>query len=230
MPIYNERKTIQEILERVKKVSLEKEIIIVDDASCDGTREVLRRVESSQLKVEGKNSKTDIKIIYHSQNKGKGASIRTALNYVTGDVIIIQDGDLEYDPQDYPKLIAPLLGGETEVVYGSRILGKGRRSYRRYYWGGRFLSCLVNMLYGAKITDEPTCYKVFRTKVLKDLDLKCQRFEFCSEVTAKICKRGYRIKEVPISYHPRKMEEGKKISWMDGLIAIFILLRYRFFN
>ncbi len=221
MPVYNERETIKEILEKVKRVNLEKEIIVVDDASSDGTAEVLKT-------ISGNNP--DIKIIYHSQNKGKGAAIRTALSYVTGDVIIVQDGDLEYDPQDYSKLMAPVVRGETDVVYGSRILGKGRKSYRRYYWGGRFLSWLTNVLYGVKITDEPTGYKIFRTEVLKGLDLRCQRFEFCPEVTAKICKRGYRILEVPISYCPRKIGEGKKIRWIDGLVAILTLFKYRFFN
>ena len=223
MPVYNERETIREILEKVGRVNLEKEVIIVDDASLDGTSELLRAMEGS----ESMNN-ADIRIVYHSQNQGKGTAIRTALSYVRGDVIIIQDGDLEYDPQDYPKLVAPLVGGETDVVYGSRTLGKGKRSYWRYYWGGRFLSWLTNILYGTRITDEPTGYKAFRTEVLKGLDLKCQRFEFCPEVTAKLCKRGYRIKEVPISYHPRKIEEGKKIRWIDGLIAIFTLLKYRF--
>ena len=225
MPVYNEREFIREILEKVRRVNLEKEIIVVDDASLDGTTEVLRAMEGS----ESMNN-ADIRIIYHSRNKGKGAAIRMALSYVTGDVVIVQDGDLEYDPEDYLKLIAPIIRGETDVVYGSRTLGKGKRSYWRYYWGGRFLSWLTNILYGAQITDEPTCYKVFRTEALKSLDLRCQRFEFCPEVTAKLCKRGYRIKEVPISYHPRKMEEGKKIRWIDGLIAILTLLKYRFFS
>ena len=230
IPVYNERETIQKVVDKVKAVNIEKEILIVDDGSTDGTGEILKTVENLAFKVEGEKPKTDIKVIYHLQNRGKGASIKTALSYVTGDIIIIQDGDLEYDPQDYSKLIAPIIRGETDVVYGSRILGKGKRSYWRYYWGGRFLSWLVNILYGARITDEPTCYKVFRTGVLKGLELRCQGFEFCPEVTAKLCRRGYRIKEVPISYCPRKIEEGKKIRWIDGLIAIRTLLRYRFFN
>ena len=225
IPVYNERETIREILEKVTRVNLKKEIIIVDDASRDGTTEVLRAMEGSQS-----INNADVRIVYHSRNQGKGAAIRTALSYVRGDVIIIQDGDLEYDPQDYPQLIAPIIRGETDVVYGSRTLGKGKRSYWRYYWGGRFLSWLANMLYGARITDEPTCYKVFRAEVLKSLDLKCQRFEFCPEVTAKLCKRGYHIKEIPISYYPRKIEEGKKIRWIDGLAAILTLLKYRFIS
>ena len=232
MPVYNEKETIREILEKVRRVNLEKEIVIVDDASLDGTTEVLRRVESENLKFESFESKkdTDIKIIYHRENQGKGSAIRTALQFVTGDIVIIQDGDLEYNPEDYQKLVEPIISGQTKVVYGSRILGKGKMSYRRYYWGGRFLSWLANRLYGAQITDEPTGYKVFRAEVLKGLGLRCQRFEFCPEVTAKLCKKGYRIKEVPISYFPRKVEEGKKIRWIDGLIAIRTLLKYRFVN
>ena len=223
MPVYNEKDTIRKILEKVRKVNLEKEIIIVDDASLDGTTEMLRRFESFESKRNA-----DIKIIYHQENQGKGSAIRTALQFVTGDIVIIQDGDLEYSPEDYQKLVEPIISGQTKVVYGSRTLGEGKRSYWRYYWGGRFLSWLANILYGAQITDEPTCYKVFRAEVLKSLDLKCQRFEFCPEVTAKLCKKGYWIKEVPISYYPRKIEDGKKIRWIDGLVAIFTLLKYRF--
>lgn len=222
MPVYNERNTIREIVKRVKEVNLEKEIIIIDDGSTDGTTDILR-----ELDTEGD---TPIKIIHHKENQGKGASIRSGLKYAAGEIIVIQDGDLEYAPQDYYKLIEPIINDETGVVYGSRILGKGEKLYRRFYWGGRLLSWITNILYNARITDESTCYKAFRIDILKKINLKCKRFEFCPEVTAKVCKMGYKIKEVPISYHPRKIEEGKKIKWTDGLTAIFTLLKYRFFK
>ena len=225
MPIYNERDTIREIVKKVKEVNLEKEIIIIDDGSTDGTSDILK-----ELKAGGLEESSPLEIIYHEHNQGKGASIISGLKYATGEIIIIQDGDLEYDPRDYHRLIQPIINGEAEVVYGSRILGKGEKSYPWFYWGGRFVSWIANMLYHARITDEPTCYKVFRADVLRKLNLKCQGFDFCPEVTAKVCKMGYQIKEVPISYYPRRIEEGKKIRWTDGLIAIFILLKYRFFK
>jgi len=229
MPIYNEASTVREIINRVRKVNLEKEIIVVDDGSTDGTREILKSVESLKFKVESKKPETDIKIIYHLQNEGKGAAIRTALEYITGDIVIIQDGDLEYCPEDYFRLVKPIMRGEAEVVYGSRILQKRERtSYWRYYWGGKFLTLMANLLYRANITDEPTCYKVFPAGLLKSLDLKCRRFEFCPEVTAKVCKRGYKIYEVPINCNSRTVEEGKKIKWTDGLVALWILIKYKF--
>lgn len=218
IPCYNEKESILEILKRVEAVNLEKEIIIVDDCSTDGTQEVLTTLSPERAKV-----------IYHSENKGKGSAIRTGLQHVTGDIMVIQDADLEYDPNDYYELIKPILEGRAEVVYGSRVLGRDMEiSYLRYYLGGRFLSWLTNLLYGANITDEPTCYKVFKADVLKGLDLRCKGFEFCPEVTAKLCKRGYKIHEVPISYHPRSIEQGKKIGWRDGIEAIWTLLKYRF--
>jgi len=218
IPCYNEKESILEILKRVEAVNLEKEIIIVDDCSTDGTREVLATLPPERAKV-----------IYRSENKGKGSAIRTGLQQMTGDIVIIQDADLEYDPNDYYELIKPILEGRAEVVYGSRVLGRDMEiSYFRYYLGGRFLSWLTNLLYGANITDEPTCYKVFKADVLKGLDLRCKGFEFCPEVTAKLCKRGYKIYEVPISYHPRSLEQGKKIGWRDGIEAIWTLIKYRF--
>ena len=161
---------------------------------------------------------------------GKGHAVRTALEHSQGDIIIIQDADLEYHPKDYRKLIEPIIDGKTEVVYGSRLLGKSepKISYMSFYLGGIFLSKLTNLLYRTNITDESTCYKVFKREVIKNLDLKCERFEFCPEVTAKISKKGVKILEVPISYTPRKKEEGKKIRWIDGLIAIWTLVKYRF--
>jgi len=226
VPVFNEKNTILEVLKRISAVNIDKEILIIDDGSTDGTRDVLKTVDSHQSAVDYRNN--EIKIIYHKRNMGKGWAIRTGLSNVTGDVVIIQDADLEYDPQDYPKLIEPILSGEAKVVYGSRLFGKRKKSYWSFYLGGKFLSFLTNLLYGTRITDEPTCYKAFRADVIKGIDLKCRRFEFCPEVTAKISRRGHRILEIPISYEPRSMEEGKKISWKDGLEAIWTLIKYRF--
>jgi len=217
IPCYNEKDTILEILRRVEAVDLEKEIIIVDDHSTDGTRELLSNISSERAKV-----------IFRDGERGKGAAIREGLKHVTGEMVIIQDADLEYDPNDYYGLVKPIEESRTSVVYGSRILRRGFEiSYLRYYWGGRLLSFLTNLLYGSSITDEPTGYKLFKTEALKGLNLKCLRFEFCPEVTAKLLKKGYKILEVPISYHPRTLREGKKIGWWDGLEAIWTLIKYR---
>jgi len=218
VPVFNEVNTIEKILLIIREQKIKKEIIIVDDFSTDGTREILMREENDETKI-----------IFHSKNLGKGFAIRTGLEQVSGEVVIIQDADLEYDPKDYDKLLEPITSGKAEVVYGSRCLGKNnKKSYLRFYLGGIFLTWLTNILYGSKITDEPTCYKVFKTEVLRKLELKCKRFEFCPEVTAKVLRNGYHIYEVPISYNPRLIDEGKKIGWKDGCIAIFTLLKYRF--
>ncbi len=216
MPVYNEKRTLPAILEKVCAVDIPKEVIVVDDGSTDGTTELLEGIGQKY---------PDVSVIHHETNRGKGAAIRTALKQVRGDVVVIQDGDLEYEPEDYHKLLAPIREGRAEVVYGSRVLGRGRKSYVRYYLGGRLLSFIVNWLYGAHITDEPTCYKAFTRKVLTEVNLESTRFEFCPEVTAKVLKLGYRIHEVPISYRPRRMQEGKKIRWKDGLVALWTLLR-----
>jgi dolichol-phosphate mannosyltransferase len=220
MPVYNERSTIEEIIKRVSGVEgIEKELIIVDDFSTDGTRELLRRYQNN----------CNIEIVFHDKNIGKGMAIRAGLKKVTGDVVIIQDADLEYDPNDYLKLIKPIVEDEADVVYGSRLLShKNKMSYLRYFIGGQIVTWLTNLLYGSSLTDEPTCYKLFRADILKSLRLNCKRFEFCPEVTAKVRKKGIKIIEVPISYEPRKIEEGKKIRWKDGLQAIWTLLKYRF--
>ena len=162
------------------------------------------------------------------KNQGKGSAIKEGLKYVIGDIVIIQDADLEYEPEDYHLLIKPIIDGRAKIVYGSRIKGGGRKSYWSFYLGGRLLSFLANLLYNAKITDEATCYKVFGADVLKKINLKCERFEFCPEVTAKVRKKGYEIYEVPIHYYPRSIEEGKKINWRDGLEAIWTLIKYKF--
>jgi len=209
IPCYNEFATIWTIVEKVRNSPVKEiEIIIVDDASTDGTRDILRSEIESLVD----------KIIYHKENMGKGAALRNGFSEASGDIVIIQDADLEYDPNDYDKLLTPILNGEAEVVYGSRRLGgNSNRSYNRYYFGGVFLTWFTNVLYGSRITDEPTCYKVFKFDVLKNLNLKAKRFEFCPEVTAKVLKRGYQIYEVPISYYPRNFREGKKIGWKDVL-------------
>lgn len=218
IPVYNEKNYILAIMEKVRNVPLEKEIIIVDDGSTDGTTEILKQIKSNK----------EIKIIFQARNEGKGAAIRSGLKEVNGDIVVIQDADLEYEPTDYLKLVEPIISGKAKVVYGSRILGRCPKSSLAFYLGGRFLSLLTSLLYNTKITDEPTGYKTFDASVLKSLDLKCQRFEFCPEVTAKVLKKGYRIYEVPINYHPRKISEGKKINWRDGLHAAWTLIKYRF--
>jgi len=217
IPVYNEVNTIAKIIERVKRVLIEKEIIVVDDGSTDGTR---GKIDS----VPG------IKILKHETNRGKGAAIRTGLAFAFGELVIVQDADLEYDPNDYLELIKPIEEGVADVVYGSRNLGNNKSGMKAYKWGGVFLSHLANLLYGLRITDEATGYKLFKTDVLKSLNLKCQRFEFCPEVTAKLAKKKYRVKEVPISYKPRSFSEGKKIRWIDGVLAIFYLIKFRFFD
>ena len=220
IPVYNEVNTIKEVLEVVKKVdigSVEKEIVVVDDCSTDGTFDVLKGLK-------------EIKLVKHKKNSGKGAAVRTGIKHSTGDIIIIQDADLEYDPNDYSKLIQPIIDGRAKVVYGSRRLKRDDDQYSgfAFFVGGVSLTWITNILFSTKITDEPTCYKVFRADVLKKIPLKCKRFEFCPEVTAKVAKRGIKIHEVPISYYPRSVEEGKKIRWTDWVEAVWTLIKYRF--
>ena len=226
MPVYNEKDTILEIIRRVKAVKLPKEIMIIDDFSKDGTRDILKKIKDKEIKV-----------FFHERNYGKGHALRTGISHATGDIIIIQDADLEYDPQDYLKLVEPIEKGETKVVYGTRFPKKpGHPSlsspyyslFNKFYFANKILTMTANILFGANITDEPTCYKIFHSDVFKNINLKCERFEFCPEVTAKVKKKGYKILEVPISYHPRSVEEGKKIKWKDGLEAIWALIKYRF--
>lgn len=216
MPVHNEANTIREALRQVREVDLEKEIVIVDDRSSDGTREILGQIAGDEVKV-----------VYHDQNMGKGAAIKTALQYVTGDIIIIQDGDLEYDPTDYCKLIEPIVEGRASVVYGSRFLGEITNMHFLNYIANKILALTASLLFLNWITDEGTCYKVFEADLLKSLDLKCAGFDFCPEVTAKVCKRGYKIVEVPISYRGRSVGDGKKIRWQDGLKAFLKLIKYR---
>jgi len=221
IPLYNEKTTIFKVIEKVRAVSLEKEIIIVDDFSIDGTRDAIKVLEND----------SDIKIAYHDKNRGKGAAIRTAIELITGDIVVIQDADLEYEPNDYLELVKPIMEGTASIVYGSRQLGMSSgRSHVSFYLGGRFLTILTNLLYGSNITDEPTCYKVFKADLLTTISLKCKRFEFCPEVTAKVLKRGIPIVETPIHYYPRKKSEGKKIRWKDGVHAMWTLFKYRFID
>ncbi|MHB0912976.1 MAG: glycosyltransferase family 2 protein [Armatimonadota bacterium] len=214
IPAYNEADTIAEAVSRVKAVDMEKEIIVVDDCSTDGTRELLRKTGGIVLAL-------------HERNMGKGTAIRTALARVSGDVVVIQDADLEYDPQEIPALIAPIADGRADVVYGSRFLA-GRPEMRfANYAANRVLALAASLLFGVRITDEATCYKAFRTETLAGLRLTCRRFEFCPEVTAKLLRRGVRIMEVPIRYAARTTAQGKKIGWWDGVVALWTLVKYR---
>jgi len=222
VPVYNEKHTIKAIIERLEKLPVEKEIIVVDDGSTDGTRQLLEGLE--------RNLSADVTVIYQKENRGKGAAIRSGLEKMTGEIVVIQDADLEYEPADILELMKPVVAGQSSVVYGSRVLGKNPKSSLCFYLGGRLLSWLTNLLYGTRITDEPTGYKLFRTEVLRSLSLTCERFEFCPEVTAKVSRRGFKIVELPIKYHPRKRKEGKKISWRDGIVAVITLFRYWFWS
>lgn len=217
VPCYNEVRTIHEIITRLVALSFEKQIIVVDDGSIDGTSEVLEVLKSDTVQV-----------IRHDQNRGKGWAIRTALAHATGKVVVIQDGDLEYDPHDLERMLDLKVRNGWTVVYGSRVLGNSPWSGVGYYLGGRFLSLLTNVLYRSKITDEPTCYKMFDCDILNSLNLTAERFEFCPEVTAKILRLGHTIHEIPISYAPRSLQDGKKIKFRDGIEAIWTLLRIRF--
>jgi glycosyltransferase involved in cell wall biosynthesis len=217
MPVYNERETILEILKRVKALQINKEILIVDDFSKDGTRELLEKVDHGD----------EVRVICHDRNQGKGGAIRTALQYASGDAVIIQDADLEVNPQEIPKILKPIKEGKAQVVFGTRFRSDNYFS-RTTFFANRFLTGLTNFLYNIHITDMETCYKCIETGLMKSIGLKARGFDFEPEVTAKIAKRGYRIIEVPISYRMRSTSEGKKINWRDGVQAIFYLIKYRF--
>ncbi len=202
-------------------ITLEREIVIVDDGSTDGTRDILSAWKAEQP--------ADMQIIYHEVNGGKGAALRTGFTHATGDVVIVQDADLEYDPRDYVKVLLPLLEGRTPVVYGSRFMGGTRSAMSlSHTMGNKFLTVLTNVLYGTSLTDMETCYKCFRRDVIADVELRSRRFEIEPEITAKVLKRGYTIFEVPISYNGREFHEGKKITWRDGFVAVRTLIKYRF--
>jgi len=235
MPVYNESETIAEILRRVRVVPLavpvgygpengavvecEREIVVVDDGSTDGTQEYLRTLESEP----------DVAVVFHERNQGKGAAVRTGLQHASGDVVLIQDADLEYDPRDYPVLLQPLVEGRSQVVYGSRFRGGPTKAM--FFWhmvGNRLLTLVTNVLYDTILSDMETGYKAFTREVAEQLDLKAPGWGFDPEITAQILKRGYRIYEVPISYTGREFEEGKKIGWRDGLTVLWTLLKCRF--
>jgi glycosyltransferase involved in cell wall biosynthesis len=220
MPCYNEKKTIEEIIRQVLDVGLAHEIVIIDDGSTDGTRDILPTLESDIVRV-----------ILHEQNKGKGAAVSTGFKNATGDVFIIQDADLEYDPRDYHVLLKPIQEGRAKVVYGSRFLGGPRKTM--FFWNmvaNKFLTLVTNILYNTILSDMETCYKVFRADVVQDITIRSRRFDFEPEITAKVLKKHIRIYEVPISYNGREWDEGKKIRWYDGPIALWTLFRYRFTN
>jgi glycosyltransferase involved in cell wall biosynthesis len=219
VPVYNERNTVVEILRRMRAVDLpiDREFVVVDDGSTDGTRAVLTQLGDST-----------VKILTHPQNRGKGAAIRTGLQHVTGDLVLIQDADLEYDPDDWQKLIAPVLKGRAVVVYGSRFTGEHRNMLFLHWAGNRALSLVTNLLYNTTLSDMETCYKLFDRNVLDSITLKSDKFDFEPEVTAKVLRQGIRIYEVPISYAGREFDEGKKITWRDGFAALTALVKYRF--
>ena len=219
VPVFDERNTVVEIVRRMRAVELpvDLEIVIVDDGSTDGTGDVLRQLADSTVRV-----------VLHERNKGKGAAIRTGLEKVTGDLVLIQDADLEYDPEDWPKLLAPVLRGKAQVVYGSRFTGERRNMLFLHWMGNRFLSLTTNVLYNTTLSDMETCYKLFDRSVIDGITIRASRFEFEPEITAKILRRGIRIYEVPISYTGREFDEGKKITWRDGFIALWTLVKYRF--
>ncbi len=221
IPAFNEERTIRQILEKVRAVSVPgvtKEIIVVDDGSADGTWKTLETIDWPEL----------VKL-RHPKNAGKGRAIRTGLERVTGDVVIVQDADLEYDPADYPRLVEPILAGRFQAVYGSRFAGHD--AFANYPWthlvGVRFLNLVARALYGIRLTDEATCYKAFSRAAIADIPLDCERFEFCPEITAKVARKGIVIHEVPISFNPRTAAEGKKIRWRDGWTAARTLWKYR---
>jgi glycosyltransferase involved in cell wall biosynthesis len=221
VPVFNERNTVVEVLRRMRAIELpdgiEREIIVVDDGSGDGTRDVLRQLGDST-----------VRIVMHDRNRGKGAAVRTGFTHATGDYVLIQDADLEYDPEDWPKLLNPVLRGKARVVYGSRFTGERRNMLLLHWIGNRFLSMVTNVLYNTTLSDMETCYKLIERDLVSSLRLSSDRFDIEPEITAKILKRGIRIYEVPISYSGREFDEGKKLTWRDGLSALRTLVVYRF--
>ena len=221
IPVFNERATLKAILDRVRAAPVapfELEIVVVDDCSTDGSREILQEEARSG----------DLVLILHGENQGKGAAVRSGLAAATGDVLLIQDADLEYDPADYPLLLKPILTGKAQVVYGSRFLGEHKAMYFWHSIGNRFVTLLTNVLFDTTLTDMETCYKVFTAEVAGKIQLRSPRWGFDPEITARILRQGYRIYEVPISYAGREYQEGKKITWKDGLVVLVTLLRCRF--
>ncbi len=242
IPAYNEINTISHVLKKVEETPYNKEIIIVDDGSKDGTREYLSsrfKVQDSRLTPSpitisdegGLDYSTAVKVIFHEKNMGKGAAIRSGIKAAGGDIVIIQDADLEYDPKDYPTLFEPIIEGKADVVYGSRFLGGTHRVF--YFWhyvGNKLITLVSNMLTDLNLTDMETCYKAFKKEMLEGIKIESNRFGFEPEITAKMAKKGCRIYEVPISYYGRSYEEGKKITWKDGVKAVFTIIKYNLFR
>lgn len=219
IPVYNEVTTIKEIIRLVKQVDIDKEIIVVDDCSTDGSRQLLKELEQ----------RGDIRAFYHEQNQGKGAALRTGFKHVQGEITLIQDADLEYDPQEYPHLIKPILDDKADVVYGSRFIGGSHRVHLFWHYvGNKLLTLLSNMFTNLNLTDMETCYKVFKTEVIKKIEIKSNRFGFEPEITAKVAKQRCRIYELSISYSGRDYSQGKKITWRDGISALWCIIKYRF--
>ncbi len=220
VPVYNEKRTIELLLERVRAVPIEKEIIVVDGNSYDGTKELLRRQET----------RPDILIIYQAQRMGRGNALKQGLKIATGDIVIFQDADLELDPNDYPNLIAPIEAGNATVVFGSRFLqGKPNMGFLQY-WGNKVINWMVNLLYGTRLTDVETCYQVFKRDAIADLNIRNNDFAFTVELAVKLIRKELRIQEIPITYIPRGRTEGKKVYWKDGFVSLYTLIKYRFFQ
>jgi glycosyltransferase involved in cell wall biosynthesis len=219
VPVFNERNTVVEIMRRMRAVDLpiDREFVLVDDGSSDGTQQVLNQLGDSTVRV-----------VKHTDNRGKGAAIRTGLEHVTGDLVLIQDADLEYDPEDWPRLLAPVFRGRATVVYGSRFTGERRNMLLLHWMGNRLLSLTTNVLYNTTLSDMETCYKLFDRRVLDGVTIRSDRFDFEPEITAKVLRQGIRIYEVPISYTGREFDEGKKITWRDGFAALYALVKFRF--
>ena len=223
IPVYNEKETLAEIIKRVQATPYDKELIVVDDASTDGSREIIRQLAQQY---------DNIRTFFHDRNQGKGAALRTGFAQVQGDVVLIQDADLEYNPADYPELLKPIERGVADVVYGSRLIGAAPHRVL-FFWhsvGNRVVTTLSNMFTNLNLTDMETCYKVFKAEVLRDIKIVCDRFGVEPELTAKIAKKGCRVYEVPISYDGRDYSEGKKITWRDGIAAIYYIVRFRFWD
>jgi len=220
IPVYNEKRTIDLILEKVRAVPIDKEIVVVDGNSIDGTKELLKKQEGHQGTT----------VIYESEKKGRGHALKEGIKVATGDIIIFQDADLELDPDDYPELIRPILEGRANVVFGSRFLkGKPLMGFLQY-WGNRLINMTVNLLYRVHLTDVETCYQVFRREAIKDIEVRNNSFAFTVEMTVKLLKSGQKILEIPIRYIPRGRSEGKKVYWADGFSSLYTLIKYRFFN
>ncbi len=217
IPVYNERETFPLLVQKVKQVDLSMELVVVDDYSTDGTRDIIKKMENELDHIS-----------FHDHNRGKGAAIRTGLKLVSGNVVVIQDADLEYDPEDYFKLLKPIISGKAEVVYGSRFTGERRDMFITHWMGNRLLTFITNILYGTTLSDMETCYKMFKIQAMEGIHINSDRFNVEPELTAKFLKKGIRIYEVPISYAGREYHEGKKITWRDGFNALWALIKYRF--